>query len=397
MEKNKVLKKAIKISAVAIVLFFAVIGILTTVVAVAVFRQPKELLTAVSTYQLIQSSFYEKVDPGILLEGLSYGMAESLDDPYSKYYTAEELEVLNSQITGKYAGIGLMLGLDKETELVKAIKVFKDSPAAKAGLLPGDILLEIDGEPTDGLGTEEVAGRVRGTAGTNVDLSVYRNGELLDFTLTRAEVTAPSVSVKFLEQGQDVLYIEITSFSSNTGKELGDLLEGLDREPKSVILDLRDNGGGLVAQAIETARYFIPGGTVFYETGRDQTTLEEYKVSGERFLNVPIVVLVNSNSASASEILAGAIQDQESGTLVGETTYGKAVVQTLFPMPTGGALKLTTKRYLTPDKRDLSKKGLTPDVEIIPSVEDLKKIDYTMMPDLAHDLVLLKGLEVLGN
>lgn len=397
MENNKVLKKAIKISAVAIVLFFAVIGILTTVVAVAVFRQPKELLTAVSTYQLIQSSFYEKVDPGILLEGLSYGMAESLDDPYSKYYTAEELAVLNSQITGKYAGIGLMLGLDKETELVKAIKVFKDSPAARAGLLPGDILIEINGEATDGLGTEEVAGKVRGTIGTSVELSVYRNGELLEFNLTRAEVTAPSVSVKYLEQGADVLYIEITSFSSNTGQELGEQLASLDREPKSVILDLRDNGGGLVAQAIETARYFIPGGTVFFETGRDQTKLEEYKVSSERFLNVPIVVLVNSNSASASEILAGAIQDHGSGTLVGETTYGKAVVQTVFPMPTGGALKLTTKRYLTPDKRDLSKKGLTPDVEIIPSVEDLQKIDYMKMPDLSHDLVLLKALEVLGN
>ena len=397
MENNKVLKKAIKISAVAIVLFFAVIGILTTVVAVAVFRQPKELLTAVSTYQLIQSSFYEKVDPEILLEGLSYGMTESLDDPYSKYYTSEELAVLNSQITGKYAGIGLMLGLDKETELVKAIKVFKDSPAARAGLLPGDILIEINGEATDGLGTEEVAGKVRGTIGTSVELSVYRNGELLEFNLTRAEVTAPSVSVKYLEQGEDVLYIEITSFSSNTGQELGEQLASLDREPKSVILDLRDNGGGLVAQAIESARYFIPGGTVFFETGRDQTKLEEYKVSSERFLNVPIVVLVNSNSASASEILAGAIQDHGSGTLVGETTYGKAVVQTVFPMPTGGALKLTTKRYLTPDKRDLSKKGLTPDVEIIPSVEDLQKIDYTKMPDLSHDLVLLKALEVLGN
>lgn len=397
MENNKVLKKAIKISAVAIVLFFAVIGILTTVVAVAVFRQPKELLTAVSTYQLIQSSFYEKVDPEILLEGLSYGMAESLDDPYSKYYTSEELAVLNSQITGKYAGIGLMLGLDKETELVKAIKVFKDSPAARAGLLPGDILIEINGEATDGLGTEEVAGKVRGTIGTSVELSVYRNGELLEFNLTRAEVTAPSVSVKYLEQGEDVLYIEITSFSSNTGQELGEQLASLDREPKSVILDLRDNGGGLVAQAIESARYFIPGGTVFFETGRDQTKLEEYKVSSERFLNVPIVVLVNSNSASASEILAGAIQDHGSGTLVGETTYGKAVVQTVFPMPTGGALKLTTKRYLTPDKRDLSKKGLTPDVEIIPSVEDLQKIDYTKMPDLSHDLVLLQALEVLGN
>lgn len=388
---KKVAKILVKITVVA----FALVGITTTVVLANLIKTPTELLTAVSTYQLIVSRFYQKVNDKDLIEGISRGMAASLEDPYSTYYTKEEITEFNKQLNGIYAGIGMVLGLDKETNLIKGVRIFKGSPAEKSGLLPGDIILEIDGKSTEGMDTETVAMNVKGLEGTKVKLVVFRNNQFLDFEITREIIQVPSVTGKFLND--DTLYIELSTFNDNTSTEFRNLLSGLEREPKNIILDLRDNGGGLLAQAVELSRYFTPGGVVLYETGRNQKNLTPFIVDSTLFLNKPLVVLVNENSASASEVLAGAIQDYKSGVLIGDNTFGKAVVQSIYPLPTGGALKLTTQRYLTPNKRDLSKEGLTPDIKIVMTEEDYKKIDYTALPDMNNDLQLIEAINYFNK
>lgn len=373
-----------------IVVVFALIGIMATVLIANLIKTPKELLTAISTYQIIKSSFYQEINDKNLVEGISRGMAASLGDPYSTYYTKAEITEFNEQLKGIYAGIGMVLGLDKETNLIKGIRIFKDSPAEKAGLLPGDIIVEIDGKSAEGMDTETVALNVKGLEGTKVNLVVFRGNEYLDFEITREVIKVPSVTSKFIDE--ETLYIEISTFNENTSNEFRSMLSGLEKEPGNIILDLRDNGGGLLVQAIELARYFTPGGVVLYETGRNQKNLAPFIVDGTLSLNKPLVVLVNENSASASEVLAGAIQDYKAGTLIGDNTFGKALVQNIYPLPTGGALKLTTQRYLTPNKRDLSKEGLTPDIKIVMTEEDYRKIDYTALPDINNDLQLIEAI-----
>lgn len=384
---QKVVKIILKIAVVA----FAFIGITATVLTANLLKTPRELLTAISTYKLITSRFYLEVEDKDLIEGISRGMAASLNDPYTTYYTKDEITEFNKQLNGIYAGIGMVLGLDKETNLIKGVRIFNGSPAEKAGLLPGDIIVEIDGKSTEGMDTETVAMNVKGLEGTKVRLLIFRGNEFLDFEITRETIKVPSVTGKFLDD--DTLYIEISTFNDNTSDEFRNLLSGLEKDPKNIILDLRDNGGGLLSQAIEISRYFTPGGVVLYETGRNQKNLTPFIVDGNLFLKKPLVVLVNENSASASEVLAGAIQDYKSGTLIGDNTFGKAVVQSIYPLPTGGALKLTTQRYLTPTKRDLSKEGLTPDIKIVMTEEDYKKIDYTALPDMNNDLQLIEAIE----
>ena len=388
---KKVAKILVKIAVVA----FALIGITATVVLANLIRTPKELLTAISTYQIIMSRFYQEVNDEDLIEGISRGMAASLNDPYSIYYTKEEITEFNKQLNGIYAGIGMVLGMDKETNLIKGVRVFKGSPAEKSGLLPGDLIIEIDGKSTEGMDTETVAMNVKGLEGTKVKLVIFRNNQFLDFEITREIIQVPSVTGKFLHN--DTLYIEISTFNDNTSNEFRAFLGDIEKEPQNIILDLRDNGGGLLAQAVELSRYFTPGGVVLFESGRNQKNLIPFTVDGNLFLNKPLVVLVNENSASASEVLAGAIQDYKSGILIGDNTFGKAVVQSIYPLPTGGALKLTTQRYLTPNKRDLSKEGLTPDIKIVMTEEDYMKIDYTALPDINNDLQLIEAINYFNK
>lgn len=389
------LKKVAKIILKVVIVVFALIGMTATVLISNLIKTPKELLTAISTYQLIVSNYYMQVNNKDLVEGISRGMASSLKDPYSIYYTKAEITEFNTQLNGIYAGIGMVLGLDKETNLIKGVKIFQGSPAEKVGLLPGDIIVEIDGNSAEGMDTETVAVKVKGLEGTKVKLVIFRGNEYLDFEITREVIKVPSVTSKYLNE--ETLYIEIASFNDNTTKEFRNMLSGLEKEPRNIILDLRDNGGGLLGQAIEIARYFTPGGVVLYETGRNQKDLIPFEVDNSLFLNKPLVVLVNENSASASEVLAGAIQDYKTGTLIGDNTFGKAVVQSIYPLPTGGALKLTTQRYLTPKERDLSKEGLTPDIKIVMTEEDYKKIDYTALPDIKNDLQLIEAINYFNK
>ncbi len=393
MIKLNKLKKIALIFVKVITVIFAIIGIVSIIMISNLIKTPKEFSSALTTYKLITSQYYETVNEKELVEGISRGMTDSLNDPYSTYYTKKEIVEFNNQLNGEYAGIGMLLGYDKETELVKSIKVFKDSPANKAGLLPGDLIVEINGKTAKGMDLDSVATNLRGKAESQVKLVIFRNNMYLGFDIIRASIKVPSVTAEFIEE--DILYVEISSFNDSTAQEFRNLLVDLNKEPKKIILDLRNNGGGLVNQAIEIAKYLTPGGVVLYETNRDRDKLIPYSVNDQLFLNLPLVVLVNENSASASEILAGAIQDYKTGTLIGDSTFGKAVVQTVFPLPTGGALKLTTQRYLTPKKRDINKVGLEPDIKIVMTEEDYEKIDYFALPDLENDLQLVEAINYL--
>lgn len=386
----------LKVVSLTVLSVFAFIGLVSLFILSLLVKNPQEIFTAYQTYNIINNNFYQEIDPAKLISGITEGLVDSLDDQYSEYFTAEEWKEYTAQLNGIYAGIGMLLGEDKDTKLVKGIKVFEGSPAAKAGLKVGDLILSIDGESTEGLNVEEVATKVRGEAGTNVTLKVFRDREELEFTITRAQIKVPSVSGKLINNNK-TLYIEISSFGESTSTELAELLSSYSKLPDSIVLDLRNNGGGLVAQSMEVARYFIKGGTVLYEVGREESSLENLTVDGEKYLNKKLVVLVNGNTASASEILTGAIQDYQTGTIVGEQTFGKGVVQSMFNLSDGGIIKLTTKRYLTPNKRDINKEGIKPDIVVVMSKDELEKVDTSRLPDEINDLQLVKAIEVINK
>lgn len=386
----------LKVVSLTVLSVFAFIGLVSLFILSLLVKNPQEIFTAYQTYNIINNNFYQEIDPAKLISGITEGLVDSLDDQYSEYFTAEEWKEYTAQLNGIYAGIGMLLGEDKDTKLVKGIKVFEGSPAAKAGLKVGDLILSIDGESTEGLNVEEVATKVRGEAGTNVTLRVFRDREELEFTITRAQIKVPSVSGKLINNNK-TLYIEISSFGESTSTELAELLSSYPKLPDSIVLDLRNNGGGLVAQSMEVARYFIKGGTVLYEVGREESSLENLTVDGEKYLNKKLVVLVNGNTASASEILTGAIQDYQTGTIVGEQTFGKGVVQSMFNLSDGGIIKLTTKRYLTPNKRDINKEGIKPDIVVVMSKDELEKVDTSRLPDEINDLQLVKAIEVINK
>lgn len=377
-----------------IVVFFALIGVIATVFVMSLAKYTPEIKEIMFTYNIVSQYFYEPVDKKDILGGVPSGLVYGLDDPYSQYFSPEEYASFANQVAGTYGGVGVSLGQDDASGYVKVVKVHPGTPAEKAGILEGDLILKAGDLDGAGRQADEVSGVLRGDPDTEVMLTVFRTSQNkeIDISVTREILNTPSVYGGFLKSEPDTLYIQISSFVSNTTTELETLLNGLDKTPKNIILDLRSNGGGLVDQAIKVASYFVPEGVVMYESGRDESLLEPYRVSGANFLDVPITVLVDENTASSSEILAGAIQDRGTGILIGETTYGKAVVQSVIPTPAGGGIRLTTKRYLTPDQRDINGTGLVPDIELIMTADDYLKIDRNNFPDENNDLLIKRAL-----
>ena len=396
--KRKRTLKAFGIVGKIITVLFAIIGVIAVVFLVSLSRYSSEISEIMFTYNTVINRFYEPVESEQVLEGVPSGIVSSLDDPYSKYFNKEKFGKFVNQISGSYGGVGILLG-QSETGYVEALKIYPNTPAEKAGVLEGDLLLRVGDLEGEGKKLDEISGVLKGAPNTEVAVTVYRPSENkeINLSITRETISLPSVYGGFLKSEPDTLYIEISSFVENTSNEVETLINGLDKKPKKVILDLRGNSGGLVGQAIKIASYFVPEGVVMFEFGRDTDQLETFSVCGTNFLDVPTAVLIDSNTASSSEILAGAIQDRQSGTLIGETTYGKAVVQTVIPTPVGGGIRLTTKRYLTPNKRDINKTGLTPDIELIMISEDLMKIDRINLPDENNDLVLKRALSYFNE
>jgi carboxyl-terminal processing protease len=325
----------------------------------------------------------EKVPNRQLIEGAMKGMVGSLKDPYSAYMEPREYKQLEAHMEGSYGGIGIYVGMRDENRLT-IVSPIKGTPGFKAGLKSGDIIVKIDDVETYDMDLDTAVGMMKGQPGTQVMLGIFREGslQLLEVEITREVINIPAVEGKIMEQQPEIAYIEIFTFSNNTSRDLAHMLANLEQDKnfKGVILDLRNNPGGSLQVAIEVAGFFVPPGPVVHIM--DSRGTETISADGN-YLDKPLVVLVNKGSASASEILAGAIKDREAGILVGTKTFGKGLVQSVYQLPRGGALKLTTAKYLTPNMHDINKKGIEPHVE----VEQKKDSD--------QDIQLEKAIEIL--
>lgn len=312
----------------------------------------------------IRQYFYLREVPNEeLQEGLYRGLLWALQDPYSEYYSAEELEELLQQTEGIYYGIGAYVALDTATNLPKINGVIEGTPAEEAGLRADDIIYEVGGVSTYGLSLTEAVGLIKGPENSQVTLTIVRKGETdyLTFTLTRRKVEAPTVKLTMLED--DIAYIELTEFDEVSIDQFADALAtARGSGMKGLILDLRGNPGGSVNAVVEICRMILPEGMIVY-TENKEGKRNEYTCDGKRELEVPMTVLVDGNSASASEIMAGAIKDYGIGTLVGTTTFGKGIVQQIISFRDGSAVKITISSYFTPKGNNIHGIGIEPDVE----------------------------------
>ncbi|MEG6510500.1 S41 family peptidase [Desulforamulus ruminis] len=334
----------------------------------------KGLGNLVKVVTLVKSQYLYEVTPDKLVEGAIKGLVNSLDDPYSVYLDSKTYAKLQEQIRGSFGGIGILVGV--QDHYLTVVKPFANTPAAREGIKAGDIITAIGDQKTKDMDTETAVNLMRGPVGSEVTLTILREGETKPFTLTREEISVPTVEGHMLPKENHIGYIVISQFTENTGDELVRTLGELRREGlKGLVLDLRDNPGGELGSAIKVADQFLDQGPIVhidYRVGRDQT----FDAEPDQ-LNLPLSVLVNKGSASAAEILAGAIKDAGVGTLVGTQTFGKGIVQTVFPIDNGAGLKLTTARYLTPKKHDIHKKGIAPDLVLDqePAAEEDKQLE----------------------
>ena len=342
--------------------------------------------------KLIYSDYLEDVTAEQLIEGATEGMVDVLGDPYSVFLNTQKFRDLYQMLDGKFGGIGIVLSLKDPARLVIS-RPINNTPASRAGIKAGDVIVKIDDLDTAGLDQDKAVEMMRGEPGTKVDLTLYRESTNQTFlvTLTRENISVPTVDGQALPGHPDIAYLHISQFSSYTGRELNETLEIMEIENyKGLILDMRYNHGGELEAAVQIASRFIPEGPVVYIVNKRGSV--DTKMSTGGYLDLPLVVLVNEESASASEIVAGAIKDTGAGVIVGVTTFGKGIVQSIFPLNGGSGVKLTTAKYLTPDKLDIHKKGIEPDV----AVELEKGQSATISPtDTAFDPQLQRALEEL--
>lgn len=315
--------------------------------------------------EVIDEYYYndEDINTDAMMEGMYAGLVDSLGDPYSVYYTAEEWQELMQETEGIYYGIGAYLQLDITTGFAKINGVIANTPAEEAGLRENDIIYMVDGESVQGLELSEIVSRVKGEEGTKVHLTIYRDGEsdYLEFDVERRKIESPTVNYEMYDNG--VGYIQITEFDDVTTEQFKEALAVIKgSKAKGLILDLRSNPGGSLPVVVDIARSLLPKGLIVY-TEDKYGERDEYTCDGKNELDIPLVVLINGNSASASEILAGAIKDYDKGTLIGTTTFGKGIVQRILPLTDGTALKLTISAYYTPNGNNIHGIGIDPDIE----------------------------------
>ena len=314
-----------------------------------------------------------KVTKKSLMQGALKGMMESLDDPHSVYFTSEELRSFQEDIKGKYVGVGMVIQ-KKVGEPLTVVSPIEDGPAYKVGIKPKDQIVEIDGESTYNLTSEEASKRLKGKANTTVKVKVYREANKLTkvFELKRETIELKYVKSKMLEGG--IGYLRLTQFGDNVYPDMKKALEGLQAKGmKALILDLRSNPGGELGQSIKIASMFIEKGKIV-STRQKKGEETVYSREGKYFGNFPMVVLINGGSASASEIVSGALKDYKRATLMGEKTFGKGSVQTLLPLPDGDGIKITIAKYYTPNGISIDGTGIEPDKK----VEDK---DYYLISD----------------
>lgn len=323
------------------------------------FKQAGDIARFFGVKHFIEARYVNEVDDSQLMDGAISGMVQSLGDPHSIYLQADMYQELKAHTEGEFGGIGVTMGF--KDNKVTIISVLPDTPGEKAGLKAGDEILAVDGTPVSEMQSEEVAMHIRGEVGTHVTLTISRDGSESDYDIERATIKIETAKGKMLADGMG--YIRIASFSENTDKEFEAAYKELEAQGmKGLIIDLRENPGGLVTSCVNIANMVVPKGPIVSVVERDGSKeVHESKLEEEKY---PIVVLIDGNSASASEILAGALQDTGAATIVGTKSYGKGSVQVVMPMFHKDALKLTIAKYYTPNGRCIDGIGIEPDVEV---------------------------------
>ncbi len=351
-------------------------------------RKSIEKINYLAAY--IQENYYEEVDEQQLLDGIYKGMYESLD-AYSGYYNEEEYKQLWSHdVTGTYSGIGATLRQNPDNGQVTVVEVMEDSPAEEAGIQPGDVIVKADSYPAESMSLSEFVGHLQGADGTQVHLVIAREGERenLEMDVTRRKLVAQSVHFQMFED--HIGYIQITDFTNQTtGQFEAALTELQEQGMKGLIVDLRNNPGGMLDAVTDILDQILPEGLLVYTEDRAGNR-EEFRSTDEKQLTVPLTVLVNENSASASEIFAGAVKDRGFGTLIGTRTYGKGIVQGIQALEDGSAVKLTVSRYYTPNGICIQGTGIEPDITLKYQFLGEPEQDYS--PELDNQIQKAKEL-----
>lgn len=357
------------------------------VIDAGVLSKVNELTSYVDLY------YYDEADRDRLRDGIYAGLLSGLGDRYSVYYNADEYRQMQIDTTGQYYGIGAGLKQEKDTMSVSVSRVYEGTPSEEAGLLDGDIIISVDGTEADTMEVTELVKLIRGEEGTSVHLEVYRpdTNEYLSFDVERKNVTLPSIA--FEMAAERIGYVRIESFEKETAAQFKAAVESLAGQGmESLIIDLRYNGGGLVDSVVEILDAILPEGLLVYTEDKNGKR-EEYRSDGKTHMDYPVAVLINQDSASASEIFAGAIKDFKYGTLIGTTTFGKGIVQTIFRLKDGDAVKLTTAKYFTPDGNYIHGVGIEPDIELEYEYLNPEGEEYEMQ----YDNQIQKAIEVLSG
>ena len=332
----------------------------------------------------------EDINEDLLKDGAVEGYVKALGDEYTEYIPESEMEEFKEDINGSYTGIGIYMVVDKDTNKIIVYYPISDSPAEKAGIKSGDIIVSVDGVEYGYEDFSKIADYIKGKEGTKVKLGIERDGKKLDFEIERAKIEINLVTSKMIEE--NIGYVKLSSFDENAAKNFKEKVDKLvENGAKSLIIDLRNNGGGIVDSSTDIADFFLEKGKTII-TIKDNKQKEEKTVAKQnQTYSMPVVILVNENTASASEILTGALQENNRAKVIGTKTYGKGVIQTVIPLSDGSGLKITTGEYFTPKGTEINKKGITPDIEVkLP--ETVKSVYAVIEKD---DTQLKKAIEEL--
>lgn len=352
-----------------------------------------DIANSIEKYKKIIDKYYlGEVDEEKLKEGAIKGYIEGLDDPYTEYISKDEMKDYMEDTMGNFVGIGIYMVKDTENNKIQVLAPIKNSPAEKAGILPGDYIIAVDGIQCTGDDFSTISNKIKGEVGSSVKLDIQREDETLSFEIKRENIKVNPVESKLLEN--NIGYIEFSSFDDRTAEDFKSKYEELEKQGIiSLIIDLRNNGGGIVDEALEIAEYIADKGSVLlYEVDKNNNE-EVEKSKNEPIINMPIVILTNENTASSSEILAGALKDLGKAKIVGTKTYGKGVIQEVISLSDGSGLKITTKKYLTPNRTEINGVGIEPDE----TVELPDTVTSALNVNEEDDTQLRKAIEILKN
>ena len=339
--------------------------------------------------QVIDYYYLYDYDKDEMVDAIYKAVMSSLGDPYTVYYTADEFNAFMESSSGSYCGIGVVVQQNMQTGLVTAVRPYEDCPGYEAGIRPGDLILAVDGTEITGMDLNTAVALIKGEEGTSVTITLQRDEEVFDVEVTRRQIDVKTVNYRMMDD--NIGYIQIEEFDEVTSDQFSQALDSLiEQGMEALVIDIRNNPGGVLDTVVAMLDELLPEGTIVSVKDRNGTA-QEYTSDADTKLTVPLTVLINGNSASASEIFAGAIKDYGVGTLVGTTTYGKGIVQTAFSLSDGTGVKITIEDYYLPSGKSIHKVGVDPDVEI--DLPDELKTYVTIPED--EDVQLQKAIEIL--